>query len=295
MIEPWVVASVVAMLANVAKVMLIKTRCKTVDSWTLLFYARLLPGIVLLLALFMVDHAIHDAVSFWSATVAAAVITIGASLLYMEAVKEGELSLVTPIQATIPLFMVACTYLFYGEAPNVMALLFIGLIVISVSFVLRSSGQIKRGSTSSHRGRAVLYSFVAAVLFGISTVLDRIAIAAASNGALVFSAWWHLVTLLLLIPVLLIKRKTVVTSILFNPNVNLYVIAVLIAFVTQQYAVQFSLELENGVTYVKAIVMTHIVVASGIGILYLKERASGSVLLANLITAVSGIGLLWSI
>jgi hypothetical protein len=28
----------------------------------------------------------------------------------------------------------------------------------------------------------------------ISTVIDRIAIAVASNGAMVFSAWWNLVT-----------------------------------------------------------------------------------------------------
>lgn len=295
LVESWIAVSLVAMFANVAKVLLVKTRCRTVDSWALLFYARLLPGVVLLLTLLFIDHTIHDAFSFWSATVAAAVITIGASLLYMEAVKEGELSLVTPIQATIPMFMIACTYMLYGEAPGAMALFFIGLIIVSVSFVLRASARTKQEAVGSHRSRAVLYSFIAAALFGISTVIDRIAIAAASNGALVFSAWWNLVTLLLLLPVLFIKRKTVEVGVLFNANVNLYVFAVLIAFVAQQYAVQLSLDLDNGVTYVKTIVMAHIVIASGAGIIYLKEQASRAVLLANLITAVSGVGLLWSI
>lgn len=295
MIESWVAASLIALFANVAKVLLVKTRCRTVDSWALLFAARLLPGMVLLLALLFIDHTIHDTVAFWSATIAAAMITIGASLLYMEAVKEGELSQVTPIQATIPMFMIACTWLLYGEVPGAGSLFFIAMIIVSVSFVLHSAAQGRDGGRALHQQRAVLYSFAAAALFGVSTVLDRIAVASASNGALVFSAWWHLVTLLLLLPVLFFKRKAVQGAVILNPGVAIYVVAVLTAFVAQQYAVQLSLDLENGVTYVKTIVMIHIVIASGVGILYLRERASHAVLLANLMTAASGVGLLWSI
>lgn len=294
-LEDWIIASLVAMIANVAKVLLIKTRCRSVDSWTLLFAARLLPGLVLLVALAFVEHSIRDVTAFWSATVAAAVITIGASLLYMEAVKQGELSLVTPIQATIPLFMIICTWILYGEVPEGLALLFICVIVASVSLVMYRSAQNKDLSVEHRRGRPVFFSFIAAGLFGISTVLDRIAVAAADNGALVFSAWWHIVTLVLLFPVLFIKRKPIKTTAVLNKNVGVYVFAVLLAFIAQQYAVQWSLAIDNGVTYVKTIVMTHIVIASGIGILYFRENTSRTVLLANLVTAASGLGLLWTI
>lgn len=295
MFEPWITASIVAMFASVAKVLLVRTRCRAIDSWTLLFAARLLPGVILLPVLFFIDYTIHDAAAFWSATVAAAVITIGASLLYLEAVKGGELALVIPIQATIPMFMMLCTWLLYGEVPGAQTLFFIVMIVVSVSFVLRSAAAAGAREGGAARGRAVLCSFIAAALFGLSTVLDRIAVGATSHGALVFSAWWHLVTLLLLIPVLLFKRRRLALASMRRASVVLYAGVVLAAFVAQQYAVQFSLDIDNGVTYVKTIVMAHIVIASALGILYLKERASGGVLLANLITAVSGAGLLWSI
>lgn len=283
------------MLANVAKVLLVKTRCRSVDSWALLFHARLLPGAILLAALLFVDHAIVDPTAFWSATLAAAVITIGASLLYMEAIKEGELSQVTPVQATIPMFMIGCTYVLYGEVPNTLSFIFIALIVVSVSFVLRSSALKKEEQERLYPARALIYSFIAAALFGVSTILDRVAINAAENGALVFSAYWHLLTLLLLMPLLWIKRKKISMSTALNGSVIIYVIAVLTAFISQQLAVQFSLDQDNGVTFVKTIVMAHIVIASGIGIIYLKERAGTAVWIANLVTAVSGVGLLWSI
>ncbi len=283
------------MLANLGKVFLVKTRCREVDSWTLMFYARLLPGIALLSALPFFDHAIHNTSVFWSATFAAALITIGASLLYMEAIKQGQLSVVTPIQATIPLFMVVCTYALYEEAPDAISFIFIGLIVLSVSFVLRSSSIKKSNTEHAHPARALIYSFIAAALFGISTVLDRVAISVADNGALVFSAYWHLLTLMLIAPILWTKRKQLSLNTCFKGSVMLYVLVVLCAFISQQYAVQLSLNIDNGVTFVKTIVMTHIVIAAAIGILYLKERANPMVWVANLITALSGIGLLWSI
>ncbi|MFC1749057.1 EamA family transporter [Pseudomonadota bacterium] len=294
-LEPWIVASLIAMLANVAKVLLVKTRCRHVESWTLLLHARLLPGLVLLGALPFVEHAINDTLAFWGATLAAAVITIGASLLYMEAIKEGDLSQVTPVQATVPMFMIVCTFILYGEVPNTLSFVFIALIAVSVSFVLRTSASDKSKDKNRHPSRALLYSFIAAALFGVSTVLDRVAINAADNGALVFSAYWHLLTLLLLAPLLWFKRQQVSFKAALNGSVMLYVIAVLTAFITQQFAVQLSLELDNGVTFVKTIVMAHIVIASGIGIVYLKERAGSSVWFANIVTAVSGVGLLWSI
>ncbi len=293
--EPWIIVSLIAMLANVAKVLLVKTYCRTVESWTLLFFARLLPGIVLLTVLYFIDYRILDSLAFWGATLGAAIITIGASLLYMEAVKRGDLSLITPIQATVPVFMIGCTFVLYGEIPDTQSLAFILMIVISVSFVLQSSSRRKKTTNTLHNRRALAYSLFAAALFGISTVLDRIAINATTHGALVYSAYWHLLTLLLLVPLLWVKRQQLVLAAGIKGSVIIYVLVVLAAFISQQFAVQLSLDLDNGVTFVKTIVMTHIVIASAIGIIYLKERASTAIWIANLTTAFSGIGLLWSI
>ena len=298
MIELWVVAALVAMLANVAKVLLVKTRCREIDSWLLVFLSRFFPGLILLCALFLVDYQILDLFAFWGATVAAAVITIGASLLYMNAVKTGHLSVVTPIQASIPMFMIGCTWILYGERPEAISFVFIALIVGAVFFVLRFSS--KDNKLSQSQTPAIVRSFIAAALFGISTVLDRVAISAATEGALVFSAYWNLVTVVLLIPVIVFRRARSQNSLLsVTPSmalsVGIYVLVVLLAFLAQQYAVQWSLDLDNGVTYVKTVVMAHIVLAALFGVVSLKENGSRSLYIANGVTLVSGVGLLWTI
>ncbi len=293
--EFWIAASLVAMAANVGKVLLVKTRCQHIDSWRLLFYARATPAVVLCAALFFVDYRIHDAAVFWLATLTAALITLGASLLYLYAVKAGDLIVVTPIQASIPIFMIPCMYVLYGEAPPAQALWFIVLIIASVSVALFSSSRDPIPARHPTRVRAALASLAAAALFGISTVLDRVAITAASNGALVFSAYWNLITVVLLLPAWFYLRKSATAGALRLPEVRYYVVAVLVAFVAQQYAVQFSLALENGVTYVKTIVMTHIVFAALFGIIVLQEKTRPAVLIASLMTMIGGVGLLWSI
>ncbi len=294
-LEPWVLLSLLAMAANVGKVLLVKTRCRAIDSWSLLFHARVIPAVLLLAALPFIDYTFLNASQFWLATFAAAVLTIGASLLYMEAIKHGDLSIVTPIQASIPVFMMLCTWALYGEVPNGWALLFIALIVVSVSFVLRSSATNKTQTKRAHATRAVWYSCIAAALFGFSTILDRVAIQAVDNGALVFTAYWHLITVALLLPLLWWRRQRVDAAIARNGNIWFYVAVVLTAFICQQLAVQLSLDLDNGVTYVKTIVMMHIVMTAAIGVIYLKEPQRPAIWLANGVTLFSGMGLLWSI
>ncbi|MEW5756927.1 MAG: EamA family transporter [Pseudomonadota bacterium] len=293
--EIWIAASLVAMIANVGKVLLVKTRCQHIDSWQLVFYARTISAVVLCAALIFVDYRIHDPGVFWGATSAAALITIGASLLYLHAVKAGDLAIVTPLQATIPIFMLPGMYILYGEIPRTQSLWFIGLIIASVSVALYTSSRDQTRASHPTRLRAALASLAAAGLFGVSTVLDRVAIAAASNGALVFSAYWNLITVVMLLPMWFYLRKSAAPSPIRQPAVHYYVAAVLLAFIAQQYAVQFSLELENGATYVKSIVMTHIVFAALFGIVVLKEKVRPAVLIASLMTVLGGVGLVWSI
>ena len=67
------------------------------------------------------------------------------------------------------------------------------------------------------------------------------------------------------------------------------------AFVVQQLAVQGSLDIHNGVTYVKAIVMLHIGIAALVGLLLLRERLRGDLLVANVVAIGGGVGLILSV
>ena len=293
--EPWVIMSLFAMLANFGKVLIVKQKCQHINSWLLIFSARFVSAIVLLLLWYFLDYQIPTSLTFWGITLVTALLTMGASILYVESIKKGQLSVVAPIQASVPLFMIIVTMVAYHEMPNRQALMFILLIVASIGYILFVTTQKQLMTLSNSLGFSVLLSLSAAALFGLSTVFDRIAIATVVNGALVYSTFWNLVSALLMIPhfyfIIKVKKKPLE----FKVPIAFYAILTLLAFVFQQFAVQYSLEMENGITYVKTIVMTHIALVALAGIIILNEKTTRGILVAGLITFVASIYLLYSI
>ena len=295
----WIIISMTAMLANTGKVLYVKTKCADINSWILVFCARLLAGVVLCILLLFSEYTILNPTKFWITTLATSLLTILASILYLNALKRGYLSLVVPIQAAIPLFMVACTGILYHEIPNKLSFLFIVFIVLSISATLLITANNKKISYSPKIFLSVIESIAAAFLFGICTVLDRIAISSVTKGALVYSAYWNLTTTFLLLPILYFRNTfTINESQKINKEIipiSIYAFLTLIAFFLQQLAVQYSLEIANGVTYVKSIVMTHISLVTLVSILIFKEQTSLALRGASVITFISGIGLILSI
>jgi len=288
----WVVMSLFAMLATFGKALVVKQQCQQIDSWVLVFYARLTSAIILLLLLYFLDYEIPTSLTFWGVTLVTAVLTIGASILYVESVKQGLLSVVVPIQASVPLFMIVVTMAVFQEIPNPQALFSILLIVASIGYILIATTQTRKLNKSPVLNGAVLFSLIAAALFGLSTVLDRVAIATVMNGALVYSAYWNLVSAILMMPKFYLKlgQKTSI----FQAPIAFYALLTLVAFVCQQFAVQYSLMIPNGVTFVKTIVMTHIALVALVGIFILKEQTHQKVWFAGLITFLASISLLHS-
>ena len=290
----WIMMSIVAMLANVGKVLYVKLKCTEIDSWLLIFYARLFPAVILGGTLFFIDYEITNPIQFWSTTLTTILLTLLANTLYLDSLKKGYLSIVVPIQAAIPLFMVACTATWYQEVPHLISLGFILIIVGSIATTLILTHPNQPPATAKLFSAGVLESIVAAILFGISTVLDRIAIASVTHGGLVYSAYWHITTSIILLPLIFFRTAPIKRSYHFG-IILLYAILALIAFVFQQLAVQYSLVIDNGVTYVKSIVMIHISLVTIISIFVLKEKPHSWLLITSLLTFIGGLGLIISI
>lgn len=300
--EKWFWLSLLAMFINTGKVFYIKSKCIEIDTWTLVFFARLLPALGLITALFWVDYEIREPLTFWLTTLSTVILTLLASVLYINAVKIGFLSLVVPLQATIPLFMVICTAILYGEFPKPWSLFFISLLVISTALTLLLGNHNRSEPAGQQLWKALYFSLVAAALFGISTILDRVAIAATtSSGALVYSAYWHGLSSLVLGIILYQKRlwyPAMGFSILSTSQWTFvlgYALLSLLAFLSQQWAVQESLEIENGITYVKSIVMMHISWVALGSVLWLRERISLGISLSSAMTFLSGMGLVYEL
>ena len=186
--------------------------------------------------------------------------------------------------------MIMVTVIVYHEMPNRHALLSILVIVISIGYILVVT--TKKSSVTLSHSVTVLLSLVAAALFGLSTVLDRVAIATVVNGAVVYSAYWNLISALLMVPKFLVTVKK--TKFAFKAPIAFYSFLTLMAFVFQQFGVQYSLAIDNGVTYVKTIVMIHIALVALAGIFMLKEKTSRGVLVAGLITLMASVSLLYN-
>ena len=196
MMPLWVVLSLVSLAANAAKVLTVKRLCGGIDSRLVVLTGRLFSGVVLLPLLLYRGEAMPTEPLFWIATIAAAVITAFASVLFTEAVKKGTLALVIPAQAAVPVFTLLTLWCSGGKTPTPAAILLMMFSMAAVGWMLYAN---HRGETPAHRKTfyAVL-SLIAAALFGVSTVLDRVAIAHAAYGALAYSTIWNLLSAALL-------------------------------------------------------------------------------------------------
>ncbi len=291
----WIPVSLLAMFFNIGKVLIVKTRCKHIDPLLLVFYARLLPALLFLPYIIFSKYSLTNSPAFWPAVLAASVITIAASLLYVSALQKGNLLVVVPIQAAIPLFMILTTMVLFGEVPPPSSLIFILLVSVSVGYLYKNTPGRKSRNRAQSLWSPALYSLSAAALFGVSTVMDRIAISAAVPGAVVFTAYWHFITVILLFPSFIQKIRSGPFEFPRSGSTGIFAITALLAFLFQQYGVQLSLPLENGVTYVKTLVMTHIIFASLLGAWLTREKIQKDLALAGIGAFAGGIGLILSI
>lgn len=287
-LETWIWAALGSMLLYVAKVMSIRLYCRDLDANALVFYSRAFPAIALVLPAWYSDFVITDPARFWGASVLATLLTIGASTLYIRSLQQGMLAVVAPVQASIPVFMILTTLLLYREAPGPAQA---GLILLIAGSVSLSVYQVSRRQPAAHGSQfvPVLYSLLAALLYGISTVIDRVALQAVENGAFLYVLVWNTLTLLLVGFHQVRSGKLLVPLASRRLPVLAFMAAGLGAMILQQYAVELSEHIPNAVTYVKTIVLMHIGIAALAGVVLLHERLSVPLLLSNLLTLVASL------
>lgn len=289
-LQPWIWAALGSMLLYVVKVMSIRIYCRDLDANALVFYSRAFPAIALVLPAWYSGFVITDPARFWGASVLATLLTIGASTLYIRALQQGLVSVVAPVQASIPVFMILTTLLLYREYPGPAESSLILVIVGSVSV---SVYLVSRQTPAAHTNQfvPVLLSLLAALLYGISTVVDRVALQAVENGTFLYVLVWNTLTLLLVGFHQARSGKLLTTLAQRRPPVFVFMASGLGAMILQQYAIELSEQIPNAVTYVKTVVLMHIGIAALAGLLLLGERVSALLLFSNLVTLGASVAL----
>ncbi len=289
----WIVLSLVSMVAYAARAIVVKRACQQVDSRQIVLVGRITGTMVLLPLLLMKHGSLPTDPVFWAVTFVTSLITMFASIMFTEAVMKGPLALVIPMQAAVPVFSLLTLWALFHESPSISAIVWMLVSMSAVGWMLYAN---YRGEDAMHK--QTLYatlSLIAAILFGFSTILDRIPISRVEDGALTYSACWHLVSLVLVFGECLRKERSIRRLVPTKAAVwglLLFSVAILTAFTAQQYAVQLSLGIGGAIVNVKSIVTLHLALVMFVGLLFFKEKISRQALIAGIIAVISGLVLL---
>jgi drug/metabolite transporter (DMT)-like permease len=312
MYKNWILFSVLAMLANVGKVLTVKYRCGGIDSRVVVFCGRVVSAGVLLPVMLFSGIGFPTDGIFWLVIVATSLMTAVASVAFTDAVKFGKLTVVMPMQAAVPVFSLLTLWMFWKELPKSASIVLMLLSMAAVAWTLYADSGDK---TSNGRMVFAWLSLVSAVLFGVCTILDRVAVSRLAQGALAYSACWNLFSALLMgAEVWRIRNKKPGTVTGFEeqspqtgesgnclrfsqvwPVLAVYSAAALSGFFFQQYAVQLSQTIPGAVVNVKSIGMLYLPIVVLVQSLTLTERPKPMTLAAGISAIVLSILLVRSL
>jgi drug/metabolite transporter (DMT)-like permease len=289
----WIIFSLIAMAASVAKVLTVKHLCQGIDSRLLVLVARITGAVVLIPIMLVVNQSFPIDPVFWMGTFATALITASASIGITEAIKKGPLSLVMPAQAAVPVFTLITLWIMIRQTPDPIAIILICLSMASIAWMLAINYQSEQ---TQHKQTAyALLSLATAVLFGISTALDRIPISHAIQGGLTYAACWNAVSV---IPVSIEFFRKYRKSGIEMPKQGFLLplvvnsAAIMIALLFQHIAVQQSLDIPGSIVNIKTIVLLHLPIVVLVGMVIFRERISKWAVFAGAIALIAGMLLL---
>lgn len=283
-IQSWILFSLAAMAAEVGKVLIVKHLCQKINSRIVVLSGRVTSAAVLIPILFIQGIGFPTDIIFWAVIAVTSLITAVAAVWTTDAVKFGNLTVVMPMQATAPVFSQLFLWAVLHELPQKTETLILMLLsMAAVGFTLYAANKDKGSG-----GKAIytLLSLAAAVLIGISTILDRTAISRVAQGAIAYSACWNLFSAILMAAEIARSRTWKTLQWESWKPLGIYSALSLAMFLSQQLAIQNSLTIPGAVVNVKAITMIRLPILVIIGIVLFGERPKRLTLAASL-TAIS--------
>lgn len=107
---------------------------RNTDEYTIAFSLRFFSLVILIPLLFVVDIPLLGK-EFWLAMLGSVGLNIIATLLYLRAIKSADLSLVIPLLAFTPLFLLVTSPLIIHETPSILGGMGV-LLIVAGSYIL---------------------------------------------------------------------------------------------------------------------------------------------------------------
>ena len=244
-------------------------------AWSLRFFAMpfLLP-----LLLFIEIPRIGG--SFWPALAVSGSINVIATVLYMRAMKNSDLSLAAPMLTFTPLFLLVTSPLIVGEFPGVLGLA--GIFLIFAGSYAMNISERRRGffapiKSMLHKEGPRLMLFVA-FLWSISSNFDKVGIE--NSSALFWVVSLNIFLVAAMTPLMIIKTRH--TALQLRSNLR-YIVPIgmfsALGSMAQMTAISIAL-----VAYVISIKRTSAIISVLLGCFLfrergLKERLTGAIIM----------------
>ncbi len=175
------------------------------DEYVVSWSSRLFALPFLLIPLFFIDFPTFNGM-FWLALFCGGFLNTLATIYFFKSMKEGELSLVIPMVAFTPLFLLFLSPLILGEFPNFWGLLGVKFIVIG-SYMLNATKH-KKGILepikSLFRNKASRTMLLVSFLWAFTTIFDKVGIENSSPLFWAFAINAYIV--IIMIPLIFLRK-----------------------------------------------------------------------------------------
>lgn len=279
----WILFSLLVALFNAARGVATKQSLKDFDKYVVSWSMHLVSGCLILLLFFFVDFPVLQQ-GFWSVFVADCALSAIATVLSVKALIKSDISLVMPMSAFTPIFMLFTSFVMLGECPSING--FMGVILIVAGAYCLNIKEKKRGWLAPFgalmREEGPRLMLAAALIWSVTGNMDKIAIQASS--AIFFAMAENIFISMLLLPFAynrIIKQKKEI----IRGRKGLLIVGVLAALM---YIFQVVAMTQALVVYVVAIKRLSIFISILLGGLVFRERDIRARLLGGAIM-VSGV------
>jgi drug/metabolite transporter (DMT)-like permease len=182
-----------------------KRALKDINHYLVAFAYVALSLPFLLLALWKLDLTTTN-FTFWWATIASAVFSVGALVIFMKALSIGELSRAVSFLSFTPVFLILTSKIMLGEFPDSLGILGIFLIVTGAYFLeRRDKGEILAPFKNLAKDKVALLVLLVAFIYAISSNINKIAVQSANP--ITYLIWVQLISVLLFIPLIYFRSN----------------------------------------------------------------------------------------
>jgi uncharacterized membrane protein len=291
----WIFIACLSACCIACRQVFIKRFCTTTPSDILVFWTRL-TGILALAPILFLSHTTHTIrhpLPFFTILIITTGITAIGGVLQISVLQKEPVTTSIPYQSLTPLFMIPFAIIILHQAPTSISL--IGIILACIgAFVLnaKQGGSPMVAIRSFLTNKAAIIMTTVAAAFGLTTVLDRVAIESAD--ALLYSLYFSIISSTIMGVYVLRKPWRDILAYGIKPATVIQGTLWILGFYAQMAAVSLANNVSSGVTYVKMLTLFSVLLTVVGGGSFFKEQKILKSAIASALMIAGAVLALWA-